>query len=1225
MGKTTKPSGLNIDRVRGSFTCSWKTHSYDSQDFYWYEHTTTNGRGNTKEIHETGIKKATTSKLYNLSANAYFPYTSKYLNWVKFRVRGDKKKKKASDWVDKALSLVAPNNPPTISVSVGGLYSPTFSVSITDHSGWKNMWETRVQYQSCLVLESTYGKGDEIPDSVWKGNLGESIQAWDIWDPINQQYKTSFSTNERYWSDNTQSSSINSAKRPVRWFRARVVGPAGYGGWQYAHISYATPNAPNNVSALIVKNSSGYTISVDFKATYSVGQPIENCYIEYSISTPKSDLTPVSTSWTKAEIGGGNVISLKELTKGIWEEKIQIPDIEYKVLVTKYGKTVADKFKQKSIRVISTNYDYTVTMDSIPFNISGFLEKDQTIYIRVVSEFNGKSAYSSEVIPLTVDGTILDKNTLLAKPIDVNVTTLNSNLIRVTATNQSTVPDVFLAITLQGLGETAYNKILGVVDDPGTSSVQKSIAIPDIFIGNSAEPYSIIVQAIAGAHNTPTADSQGIKVYTLTNNNLSSEEVTWAQTLKPPSKPTLENLLNGNVRVSFDWKWEDAKYAEIAWSDYKDAMESNEAPNSYIITDSQKNSIIIKGLEMGVIWYFWVRYLDETQTTAWSPMESIMLSSAPNIPSLSASRSFVTLQDDDSITLSWSYVSTDTSPQASAKVAQVIPVGEDIVETFYGDGTNKVFAVSNPVNTVTGVKVNGETSSAYSRSGKTFTFTSAPTQGFAVDITYKSTDPYYLVRKRIPNETQEKTNQYVEFTGQELTSYGMTAGKTYSFACKVTSETNLESASWSNTVDIVIPEPITCMISSTSFTAADTDHLYPRLQELPFTVKIDGATDDDMTTYLYIERAEDYFIDRPDGMQYGGFEGETVVAMYHNGDATFTINKEDIRGYLDDTSTYRIKAVVEDKYGQSVSNDKTGENSYIFKVDWTHQAVMPEAQLLIDDEMMAAYIKIMEPVGLESEWEPEEGDVCDIYRASVDGYELVYAGARFGNTYADPYPTIGRNGGHRIVLRTCNGDTITPDNTFAWLDIEPEDGDIFESDSHIITFDREELRIKYNTDLDSAFKKDFQTTRYLGGGIEGDWNSGIEMTGSIKTYLATNDIETIQQIHRLAEYEGSCRVRTLTGANFTANIEVSENIPYAEYYDPDGEFTKLATYTLNIERVDSPTKSLIALGEGENEGMDVSDLYGAVPLRLETGNPAVLVMPNNKILTLIQPEGEENV
>ena len=340
------------------------------------------------------------------------------------------------------------------------------------------------------------------------------------------------------------------------------------------------------------------------------------------------------------------------------------------------------------------------------------------------------------------------------------------------------------------------------------------------------------------------------------------------------------------------------------------------------------------------------------------------------------------------------------------------------------------------------------------------------------------------------------------------------------------------------------------------------------MTEMPLAVTVTGAGEGGTTT-LVIERSQNYHMMRPDETDYNGFEGETIYINSQPGETPFSVQQTDLlaNSYLDDGAGYALIATVQDGLGQ------TAEARLDFEVHWTHQAIMPEAAFSVDNNNFVVMITPEEPDGAEA------GDVCDIYRLSVDRPQLIYENAEFDETYVDPFPTIGDFGGHRIVYKTANGDYITTvedvGETIAWLDLDDDDGDIVDSDFNIINFGNNAVMFQYNIDLDSAWEKDFIQTKYLGGSIQGDWNPAISRTGSVKSVvIEAYDFETIIALRRLADYAGICHVRTKDGSSYTADVQVSESRPQSGAHN-------VVEFNLDITRVDPQTLDGITLEEWE--------------------------------------------
>ena len=106
----------------------------------------------------------------------------------------------------------------------------------------------------------------------------------------------------------------------------------------------------------------------------------------------------------------------------------------------------------------------------------------------------------------------------------------------------------------------------------------------------------------------------------------------------PPSNVQTNHLGDGNVMVTWDWKWSEADSAEVAWSDYSDALDSTEPPSTYVVTNNKANKLIVRNLELGKTWCFWVRLVKGDNASMWSNIKYESLTSSPNVPSLILSK-----------------------------------------------------------------------------------------------------------------------------------------------------------------------------------------------------------------------------------------------------------------------------------------------------------------------------------------------------------------------------------------------------------------------------------------------------------------------------------------------------------------------------------------------------------------------------------------------------------
>lgn len=373
-----------------------------------------------------------------------------------------------------------------------------------------------------------------------------------------------------------------------------------------------------------------------------------------------------------------------------------------------------------------------------------------------------------------------------------------------------------------------------------------------------------------------------------------------------------------------------------------------------------------------------------------------------------------------------------------------------------------------------------------------------------------------------------------------------TLNTTYYLCLRVTSSANRQSE-WSEPVALFVAPAISINVTHNLVAGTGDDKGRTFMRNLPLNVKITGAGTTG-TTIAAIIRASDYHIYRPDDSEDDGFEGETIASVTQTGEAQVSITTDDLVGRLDDGADYILRCVVIDKYGQTATREFT------FTVGWSHQAGKPSAEVEIDEIQRIAIITPIAPDNYE------EGDVCDIYRLSIDKPELIIKGGSFGTKYVDPYPAFGDFCGHRIVTRTACGDYITEDNELAWINCDSDQNDVIFEDSMVIDVNGDQIDLPYNIELQNVWTKDFERTVYLGGSIQGDWNPGVTRDITANTViLRGRDLDEQISMRGLANYAGPAHIRTPDGSSVACDIQVRETQTYQN---------KRVSYSLTIKVVD---------------------------------------------------------
>lgn len=700
----------------------------------------------------------------------------------------------------------------------------------------------------------------------------------------------------------------------------------------------------------------------------------------------------------------------------------------------------------------------------------------------------------------------------------------SERLLTLTVNRRCTIPGSHVALYYQDSrpsdAPSNYSgKIVGLIpseDFEEQNPKTITIKIPDFYKPNDSGTYDISIgaQSFVGTYTSSTR-SDDVTFYTISEYKQTKE---WGDQLPIvlSSKTTYEdgdipkaptNVVaskwprEGVINVRWAPAWKSSNGAQIAWADHDDALYSTSQPSSFDLTSMQGSRLNIDNLELGKNWYIWVRLMrtNSEGNTTYGPYAKAEPFPFPltQVPVKPVLTSDKTAcSKKDMLRLSWVYVSGDTTKQKSA-IVQVY--NNNAFETF--------------------------------------------------------------------KEVEEE--QFISFKVEEIMKYG----NEVEFRVIVISESGMRSDP-SETVTINIQSPPSCTIVSTSLEqvnktiGSETKSIY-ELQKLPLTFGVSGAFVSDILS-LEVYRADDYKIYLPDESEDTGYAGETVYQTSLTPQVNQTsnligISREDLRKVMkkfDDGGTYIARVSVTDELGQTTSVERE------FEVNWTHQAVVPTVTIepeiteFRDGEDVRRITIMKITPQLPSGVNPTDyaADKVDIYRLSAEKPERIVKDGAFGTTYVDPYPTIGDQGGYRVVMVTADGDSKCADSTDAWDDWE---GNI-DTKFQLIDFGGREIEFKYNVSLDNSWNKRFTTTKYLGGGTQGDWDAGVDRTGSLKGVTFYDlEPEVYQDLRDLAEHDGICRLRTIDGTNIACNIDVSDNSTYNSLehkHDITLSYTKVDNY-----------------------------------------------------------------
>lgn len=236
----------------------------------------------------------------------------------------------------------------------------------------------------------------------------------------------------------------------------------------------------------------------------------------------------------------------------------------------------------------------------------------------------------------------------------------------------------------------------------------------------------------------------------------------------------------------------------------------------------------------------------------------------------------------------------------------------------------------------------------------------------------------------------------------------------------------------------------------------------------------------------------------------------------------------------------------------NLTNLRSTEASVPILVNWAHQAAPPSdiSEIEPRPEERSVVIRPLAPVeGYAA------GDVCDIYRHTLDGNQLVASGIEYGTEVHDfyaPYfyniplneddPEAGYNELHYTLLNR------TPDGDVDYIDVDYYmlgNGLTFDWDNHT-----KRLEMPWNAKVSDSYEKSFEERTHLDGTTQGYWNRGRSHSASLSTEIYKIDSadergnEKLRLCRELASYAGPVFVRTPYGGAYCANVDVSINEDY---------------------------------------------------------------------------------
>lgn len=521
---------------------------------------------------------------------------------------------------------------------------------------------------------------------------------------------------------------------------------------------------------------------------------------------------------------------------------------------------------------------------------------------------------------------------------------------------------------------------------------------------------------------------------------------------------------------------------------------------------------IVTGLSSGEEWFFRVRATNENGSSGWCSPVSVVLGKVPDAPTTWSQTTTVVVGED--AILYWVHNSEDGSHQSSAEIELTIG-GQTSVKTIQ-------FNVSED------------------------------------------------------EDDEEETSSYTVETG----SYSEGTEIQWRVRTKGILD---EYSPWSilRVIDVYAPPTLVLHLSDKNKWHWDsfnfeTDSIYTAygdagewndtLNSFPYyiTATPGPATQKPVGYYMTITANESYETINQVGEKVWISEGDTVYTNYFDAiinPLTVTLIPSNID--LENGISYSVYCSV------YMDSGMTAEASAEFYVEWMEEEYVPDAEIALDKDAVATYIR---PYCVDGNGKLIDNVVLSVYRREFDGAytELAKGIDNSKNSYIiDPHPALDY-ARYRIVTISKTTGAIGyydvpgyPVNEISVIIQWDEEWESFEGGDELMekpAWSGSMLKLPYNIDVSDEHEMDVSFVKYIGRSHPVSYyGTQLGYTSIWNVDIVKGDEETLYQLRRLMRYTGDVYVREPSGSGYWANISVSFSQKHCEMVIP---------VTLNITRVD---------------------------------------------------------
>lgn len=407
----------------------------------------------------------------------------------------------------------------------------------------------------------------------------------------------------------------------------------------------------------------------------------------------------------------------------------------------------------------------------------------------------------------------------------------------------------------------------------------------------------------------------------------------------------------------------------------------------------------------------------------------------------------------------------------------------------------------------------------------------------------------YTIQNSTNEDEKDKTSSYEIDTsayieGTKLQWRVRTAGVT-----KVYGDWSIE-----RTIDIYASPTLTLSVNDI------TGNTFDVLTSLPITVSALGGPSTQTPTgyHLSVTANEAYeTVDNVGNVKMVN-KSDSVYAKYFDitNRLNVTLSAGDLN--LENNIGYTITCVV------SMDSGLTSEASHTFRVAWSDDEYEPNAEIGIDTDTLAAYIR-------PHCWDKDV--LLSVYRREFDGtfIELASGIENDTNTFvSDPHPSLDYARYRIVAISKTTGlvsyfdapayyvgeKSVIIQWNEAWTNFDVKDDDVVQEPA----WSGSMLKLPYNIDVSDKHSSDVSLVEYIGRKHPVSYyGTQLGETATWNVEIPKSDKETLYALRRLAIWMDDVYVREPSGSGYWANISVSFSQTHCEVVIP---------VTLEITRVE---------------------------------------------------------